>query len=105
MHGESPRIFYHIGHNLKGEKGNPDRKRDLGDGQCCTCHPVQGIYAEIQIFENIQGKYPSLWGHWVGILAYTLQIYFDFSGYSDMAIGMGKMFGFDFLENLITNKE
>ncbi len=45
------------------------------------------------------GKYPSLWGHWVGILAYTLQIYFDFSGYSDMAIGMGKMFGFDFLEN------
>ncbi len=45
------------------------------------------------------GKYPSIWGHWVGILAYTLQIYFDFSGYSDMAIGMGKMFGFDFLEN------
>jgi alginate O-acetyltransferase complex protein AlgI len=36
---------------------------------------------------------------WIGILAYTLQIYFDFSGYSDMAIGVGKMFGFDFLEN------
>ncbi|SFK17943.1 alginate O-acetyltransferase complex protein AlgI [Halobacillus dabanensis] len=36
---------------------------------------------------------------WIGILAYTLQIYFDFSGYSDMAIGLGKMFGFDFLEN------
>lgn len=36
---------------------------------------------------------------WVGILAYTFQIYFDFSGYSDMAIGMGKMFGFNFLEN------
>ncbi|CDQ18927.1 MBOAT family O-acyltransferase [Halobacillus karajensis] len=36
---------------------------------------------------------------WVGIAAYTLQIYFDFSGYSDMAIGLGKMFGFDFLEN------
>lgn len=45
------------------------------------------------------GAYPSVFGHWVGILAYTLQIYFDFSGYSDMAIGMGKMFGFDFLEN------
>lgn len=36
---------------------------------------------------------------WVGILAYTFQIYFDFSGYSDMAIGLGKMFGFDFMEN------
>lgn len=37
--------------------------------------------------------------YWIGILAYTLQIYFDFSGYSDMAIGLGKMFGFTFMEN------
>ena len=36
---------------------------------------------------------------WLGILAYSLQIFFDFSGYSDMAIGLGKMFGFEFLEN------
>ncbi|MDC3252708.1 MBOAT family protein [Crocinitomicaceae bacterium] len=36
---------------------------------------------------------------WVGILAYTFQIYFDFSGYSDMAIGLGKMMGFTFPEN------
>lgn len=36
---------------------------------------------------------------WIGIISYTLQIYFDFSGYSDMAIGLGKFFGFDFLEN------
>jgi alginate O-acetyltransferase complex protein AlgI len=36
---------------------------------------------------------------WIGILSYTLQIYFDFSGYSDMAIGLGRMFGFRFLEN------
>ncbi len=35
----------------------------------------------------------------VAALAYTFQIYFDFSGYSDMAIGLGKMYGFDFLEN------
>lgn len=35
----------------------------------------------------------------VGIVAYALQIYFDFSGYSDMAIGLGRMFGFNFLEN------
>lgn len=36
---------------------------------------------------------------WIGIIAYSLQIYFDFSGYSDMAIGLAKMFGFDFPEN------
>ena len=36
---------------------------------------------------------------WLGAIAYTLQIYFDFSGYSDMAIGLGRMFGFHFLEN------
>jgi len=36
---------------------------------------------------------------WFGILCYTLQLYFDFSAYSDMAIGLGKMLGFNFLEN------
>ena len=36
---------------------------------------------------------------WLGAISYTLQIYFDFSGYSDMAIGLGKMFGFHFPEN------
>ena len=36
---------------------------------------------------------------WLGAVCYTLQIYFDFSGYSDMAIGLGRMFGFRFLEN------
>lgn len=38
-------------------------------------------------------------GAWIGIICYAIQIYFDFSGYSDMAIGLGKMFGFDFVEN------
>lgn len=36
---------------------------------------------------------------WIGIISFTFQIYFDFSGYSDMAIGLGKMLGFDFMEN------
>lgn len=36
---------------------------------------------------------------WVGLIAYTLQIYYDFSGYSDMAIGLGRMFGFKVMEN------
>ena len=38
-------------------------------------------------------------GTWVGIIAYTFQIYFDFSGYSDMACGLGNMLGFEFLKN------
>ena len=37
--------------------------------------------------------------YWLAAIAYALQIYFDFSGYSDMAIGLGRMFGFNFLEN------
>ncbi len=41
----------------------------------------------------------TLAGRWAGALFFTLQLYFDFSGYSDMAIGLGKMFGFTFREN------
>ncbi len=41
----------------------------------------------------------SVLGAWLGAIAYSFQIYFDFSGYSDMAIGMGRIFGFKFLEN------
>ena len=41
----------------------------------------------------------SVLGSWIGAICFALQIYFDFSGYSDMAIGLGKMFGFDFSEN------
>ncbi len=45
------------------------------------------------------GAQPSGAEAWVGILAYTVQIYFDFSGYSDMALGLGRVFGFRFPEN------
>ena len=38
-------------------------------------------------------------GAWLGVLAFSLQLYFDFSGYSDMAIGLGRMLGFEFLKN------
>jgi alginate O-acetyltransferase complex protein AlgI len=41
----------------------------------------------------------SILGAWLGIVMYTIQIYFDFSGYSDMAIGLGRMFGFTYKEN------
>ena len=52
--------------------------------------------------EMVYGGDPSVYGtamYWLAALSYTLQIYFDFSGYSDMAIGLGRMFGFHFLEN------
>ncbi len=55
-----------------------------------------------QVWESINTIMPgdtAVVTAWIGILCYTLQIYFDFSGYSDMAIGLGKMFGFHFLEN------
>ena len=42
---------------------------------------------------------PSVLYYWLYAIAFTLHIYFDFSGYSDMAIGLGKVFGFDYLEN------
>ena len=42
---------------------------------------------------------PSLMDAWLGALAYTAQLYFDFSGYSHMAIGIGLMMGFKFIEN------
>ncbi len=38
-------------------------------------------------------------GAWFGVLAYAFQIYFDFCGYSDMAVGLGRMFGFEFIKN------
>ncbi|MDD5602635.1 MAG: MBOAT family protein [Eubacteriales bacterium] len=41
----------------------------------------------------------SVFGSWIGILFYAMQIYYDFSGYSDMAIGLGRIFGFRFKEN------
>ncbi len=52
------------------------------------------------VFEAVTASAPqSVLTAWVGVAAYTFQIYFDFSGYSDMAVGLGKMFGFEFKEN------
>ena len=51
----------------------------------------------VQVFLLSNDK--SVLFYWIYAISVTLQIYFDFSGYSDMAIGLGKMFGFDFLEN------
>ncbi|MCR4595038.1 MAG: MBOAT family protein [Clostridiales bacterium] len=58
---------------------------------------TMGLVAD-SFFDN-ELKLLSLPGAWLGIIAYIFQIYYDFSGYSDMAIGLGHMFGFDFKEN------
>ena len=50
-------------------------------------------------FASFEWRNPSVMFAWLGAVAYTLQLYFDFSGYSDMAIGLGRMFGFHFPEN------
>ena len=56
-----------------------------------------GAYAD-SVFSLAPGDLSFISG-WLGLLAYAVQIYFDFSGYSDMAIGLGKMIGFKFSEN------
>jgi alginate O-acetyltransferase complex protein AlgI len=50
------------------------------------------------VFQMPEHDLNAYWS-WLGIIAVTVQLYFDFSGYSDMAIGLGRMFGFRFLEN------
>ncbi len=57
---------------------------------------IGAVYTEISSGDITKA---SVMTSWIGIIAYTLQIYFDFSGYSDMAVGLGKMFGFNFCKN------
>lgn len=59
---------------------------------------IGGLWQEIS-GGNLQEL--SMAGAWLGAIAYTFQIYFDFSGYSDMAIGLGQMFGFSYPENFM----
>ena len=69
---------------------------------------IKGLTKKVLISDNLAGIYEPIFQSagqipvltaWIGILAYTFKIYFDFSGYSDMAIGLGKMLGFDFQKN------
>ena len=58
------------------------------------------VFLVDQTFNAVKdGENISVLFGWLGAIAYTFQVFFDFSGYSDMAIGMGRMFGFHFLEN------
>ena len=68
---------------------------------------IKGLAKKVILADNLSALYAGICGTsrmsvltaWIGIFAYTLQLYFDFSGYSDMAIGLGKMLGFDFKKN------
>ena len=70
---------------------------------------IRGLAKKVLIANNIGMLFTTVSGMafgefsvvtaWLGALAYTFQIYFDFGGYSDMAIGLGKMFGFNFVKN------
>jgi len=96
-------------HNLKKQIQNQQRKinlEDLSEGikrfiiglgkkvliANSLAVPANGIFA-IPAADQTAGL------AWLGIICYTLQIYFDFSGYTDMAVGIGRMCGFTFLEN------
>jgi len=78
---------------------------DFTKGVCIFC---VGLAKKVLIANQMGALWDSLqatgenngWlGSWIGIIAYSFQIYFDFSGYSDMACGLGNMFGFEFLKN------
>lgn len=68
---------------------------------------IKGLAKKVLLADNLSALYAGICSNtqmsvltaWIGILAFTMQIYFDFSGYSDMAIGLGKMLGFDFNKN------
>ena len=80
------------------------RKFGQGVGYFCIGLAKKVILANSigQVFAQISAQQMgsfSMLTAWVGCISYALQIYFDFSGYSDMAIGLGKMFGFEFLKN------
>jgi len=69
----------------------------IGLGKKVLIANTLGMVAD-QIF-SLPGGELTVGVSWLGIVCYTLQIYFDFSGYSDMAIGIGRIAGFDFMEN------
>lgn len=72
----------------------------VGLGKKVLIANSMGLVADT-IFGTVIGQtmYSSVLAAWLGAISYTLQIFFDFAGYSDMAIGLGQMFGFHFEEN------
>ena len=81
----------------------------LDDFAYGVCRIVIGLAKKVLVANVVAGPADRIFGlppaqlsaahAWLGLVCYTIQIYFDFSGYSDMAIGLGRMFGFRFPEN------
>lgn len=69
----------------------------IGLGKKVILANYSGNIATELLMNNFNGL--STLGAWIGIIMFTIQLYFDFSGYSDMAIGLGKVCGFDYKEN------
>jgi alginate O-acetyltransferase complex protein AlgI len=91
------------------EKELSSRKFNIDDFASGVVRFIIGLGKKVVVADTIAsaadiafGSSPgnlSVMGAWLGAAAFALQVYFDFSGYSDMAIGLGRMFGFHFLEN------
>jgi alginate O-acetyltransferase complex protein AlgI len=85
------------------------RKENFDDFSIGVCRFLVGLFKKVLLANTLAivadkafsmpNNELSVAFAWLGIIAYTFQIYYDFSGYSDMAIGLGRMFGFHFLEN------
>ncbi len=83
------------------------RKENFADFSDGVYRFMLGFCKKVLIANNVASVADEIFGKaeisvataWIGAIAYTLQIFFDFAGYSEMAIGLGKMFGFHFLEN------
>ena len=101
-----PIIRYHeIEEQIRNPPRRVQRAHDLAEG---FPRFALGLSKKVLIADQVSPAVNAVFAHpahlssgaaWVGALAYTVQIYFDFSGYSDMAIGLGRMFGFQFPEN------
>lgn len=86
-----------------------DRKQDAGQAALGMRRFICGLAKKVLIANTMGMTADAIFGAdlkeinsltaWIGAIAYLMQIYYDFSGYSDMAIGLGKMFGFHFHEN------
>ncbi len=84
-----------------------DRRENWDDFSAGTCRFAVGFAKKVLLANTLAVAADTAFGAaelsvglaWLGSFAYTFQIFFDFSGYSDMAIGLGQMFGFHFLEN------
>ena len=88
--------------------GQINNRKETFDGFCDgACRFITGLAKKVILANNLASAADAAFAAqersvafaWLGALAYTFQIFYDFSGYSDMAIGLGKMFGFNFLEN------